>query len=55
MDPMPAATRPGSRTRGSVGPPSPAASMMITAPMTGLPKIVEIAAKLPAAPITSRT
>ena len=49
-DPIPAATRPGSRTSGSVGPPSPAASMMITAPMIGLPKIVEIAAKLPAAP-----
>ena len=44
-DPMPAATSPGSSTSGRVAPPSPAASMMITAPMTGFPKIVEIAAK----------
>ena len=48
-EPIPAAISPGSRTSGRVGPPSPAASMMITAPMIGEPKIVERAAKLPAA------
>src|SRR5262245_40126605 len=52
-EPTPAASRPGSRITGSVAPPSPAASMMITAPITGEPKIAETAAKLPAAPITA--
>ena len=50
---MPAASRPGSSTSGSVAPPSPAASMMITAPITGEPKIAETAAKLPAAAISA--
>jgi len=53
-EPMPAATRPGSRTTGSTAPPRPVASMMITAPITGDPKMVEMAAKLPAAPISAR-
>jgi hypothetical protein len=39
-EPIPAAMRPGRRMSGSVGPPSPAASMMMTAPTTGDPKIV---------------
>ncbi len=52
-EPTPVATRPGRSTRGSVGPPSPAASMMMTAPMMGEPKIVARAAKLAAATSTS--
>ena len=48
-EPIPAASRPGSRSSVAVAPPSPTASMMITAPMIGEPKIVEMAAKLPAA------
>ena len=51
-EPRPAAIRPGRRTSGSVAPPSPAASIRITAPMTGEPNTVEIAAKLPAAAMT---
>ena len=48
-DPIPAAISPGRRTTGSIAPPSPAASIMMTAPRRGEPKIVEIAAMLPAA------
>ena len=55
IEPIPAASSPGSSTSGSIGPPNPAASMMMTAPMTGLPKIVEIAAKLPAAAMINLT
>ena len=50
-EPIPAARRPGSSTSGRIGPPSPVASMMSTAPITGEPKIDETAAKLPAAAI----
>src|SRR5262245_64439001 len=50
-EPTPADTRPGSKTSGTTAPPRPVASMMTTAPITGEPKIVEIAAKLPAAAI----
>ena len=50
-EPIPPASRPGSSTTGSIAPPRPVASMMTTAPITGEPKIVEIAAKLPAAAI----
>ena len=38
---------------GSVGPPSPDASMIRMAATIGEPKIAEIAANTPAAPITS--
>jgi len=47
--PKPAAIRPGSNTTGSVAPPKPAASMMITVPMTGEPKMVARAANAAAA------
>ena len=50
-EPMPAARRPGRRTSGRTAPPRPVASTMSTLPITGEPKIVETAAKLPAAPI----
>ena len=53
-EPIPAASNPGRRTRGSIAPPNPAASMMITAPTTGDPKSEETAAKLPAAAIKVR-
>ena len=43
-EPIPADIRPGNRIRGSIGPPSPAASMRMIAPMTGEPKMVAIAA-----------
>ena len=46
---------PGSRMTGKVAPPRPAASMMMTAPMTGDPKSEEMAAKLAAAAIRART
>ena len=54
-EPIPAASSPGSSTSGSIGPPSPAASMISTAPITGEPKIDETAAKLPAAAISPST
>ena len=38
-EPIPADIRPGSKISGSIGPPSPAASMRMIAPMTGEPKI----------------
>ena len=38
-EPIPADIRPGSRISGSIGPPSPAASIRMIAPMTGEPKI----------------
>src|SRR6476646_6618099 len=41
--------------RGSVGPPRPAASIRMTAEITGDPKIIASAAKLPAADMTSTT
>ena len=47
-DPIPAAIKPGTSTRGSLGPPSPAASIKITAAITGEPKRNEIAAKVEA-------
>ena len=50
-EPIPAARSPGRSTTGRIGPPRPVASMSSTAPMTGEPKIVETAAKLPAAAI----
>ena len=50
-DPIPAASSPGSSTSGRMAPPRPVASMIRTAPITGEPKIVETAAKLPAAAI----
>ena len=50
--PMPAARSPGTRTRPSIGPPSPTASMRRNAPAMGEPKSVLIAAKLPAAAMT---
>ena len=43
-EPIPADIRPGSRISGSIGPPSPAASMRMIAPMTGEPKMAAIAA-----------
>ncbi len=50
--PMPAARSPGTRTRPSIGPPSPTASMRRNAPAMGEPKSVLMAAKLPAAAMT---
>ena len=49
----PAASRPGTSTTPSIGPPSPAASISRNAPTSGEPRSVLIAAKLPAAPITA--
>ena len=54
-EPIPAASSPGSRITGSVGPPSPAASMMMIAPTIGEPNSEEIAAKLAAAAINATT
>ena len=42
---------PGMRMSGSIGPPSPVASITRIAATMGEPKITEIAAKLPAAPM----
>jgi hypothetical protein len=50
---MPEASRPGTRITGSAAPPSPAASMMMIAPITGEPKTEAMAAKLPAAASTA--
>ena len=54
-EPIPADIRPGSRIRGSIGPPSPAASIKMIAPMTGEPKIVAIAANAALAASTAMT
>ncbi len=56
-EPSPAAIRPGSSTSESAGPPplKAAASSRITAPITGEPNTVEMAAKLPAAAISPNT
>ena len=54
-EPIPADIRPGSRIRGSIGPPSPAASIKMIAPMTGEPKMVAIAANAALAASTART
>ena len=51
-EPTPAASRPGTSTTPSIGPPSPAASRSRNAPMIGEPRSELIAAKLPAAAIT---
>ena len=52
-DPTPAATRPGTSTSPSVGPPSPEASISRNAPSRGDPSSVLTAAKLPAAATTA--
>jgi hypothetical protein len=51
--PTPEASRPGSITSSSVAPPMPLASMSRNAPISGLPRRVLIAAKLPAADTTA--
>jgi hypothetical protein len=53
-EPTPEASRPGSSTRPSVGPPSPDASISKNAPTRGEPSKVLIAAKLPAEATTAR-
>ena len=52
-EPTPAARRPGTSTISIIGPPNPATSMSRKAPTSGEPKSVAMAAKLPAAPITT--
>ena len=52
-DPMPAASSPGAKTTPTRGPASPATSMSRNAPTIGEPSSVLIAAKLPAAPMTT--
>ena len=47
-EPIPAASRPGSSTTPSIGPPSPAASISRNAPVMGDPSSEATAAKLPA-------
>jgi len=54
-EPIPADIRPGSSTSGSIGPPSPAASIKMIAPMTGEPKMVAIAANAAIAASTAMT
>ena len=51
-EPTPAASRPGTSTTPSMGPPSPDTSIIRNAPTIGDPNSVLMAAKLPAAPIT---
>ena len=51
-EPTPAASRPGTSTTPSIGPPIPATSIIRNAPGSGDPSSVLMAAKLPAAPIT---
>ncbi len=51
--PMPAASRPGTSTRPSIGPPRPEASSSRNAPISGEPSSELIAAKLPVAAITA--
>ena len=53
--PTPAASRPGTRTRPSIGPPRPLASISRNAPSSGEPSSALIAAKLPAAAMTVAT
>ena len=48
-DPIPAASRPGSSTSGSFGPPIPVASIRSTAAISGEPNRNETAANVPAA------
>ena len=50
-EPTPDASNPGRSTTGRTAPPSPVASTISTAPITGEPKIDATAAKLPAAAI----
>ena len=52
-EPTPAESSPGTRTISIIGPPSPAISMRRKAPTSGEPNNVAMAAKLPAAPITT--
>ena len=52
-EPTPAASRPGTSTTPSIAPPSPDTSMSRKAPVSGEPRSVLIAAKLPAAAITA--
>jgi len=52
--PIPAASRPGSSTSPSIGPPSPDASINRNAPRRGLPSRVLIEAKLPEEASTAR-
>ena len=47
-EPVPAASRPGSSTSPSIGPPSPDASLSRNAPVMGDPSSVAMAVKLPA-------
>ena len=50
---MPAASRPGSSTIVAAAPPTAMASISRNAPSSGEPSSAEMAAKLPAPPITS--
>ena len=52
-EPMPAASSPGASTTPIIGPASPATSIRRNAPTIGEPSNVLIAAKLPAAPMTT--
>ena len=52
-DPTPAASRPGTSTSSNIGPPTPIISISRNAPTNGEPRSVAIAAKLPAAPMTT--
>ena len=52
-EPTPAASSPGASTTPSIGPPIPATSIIRNAAGRGEPRSVLIAAKLPAAPITT--
>ena len=52
-DPTPAASRPGTSITPSSGPPKPATSIRRNAPTRGEPRRVLMAAKLPAAPMTT--
>ena len=52
-EPIPAASRPGRSTTPIIGPARPATSISRKAPMMGDPSRVLMAAKLPAAPITT--
>ena len=53
-EPTPAASSPGTSTRPSTGPPMPDASINRNAPRMGEPNRALMAAKLPAAAITTR-
>jgi Alpha-lytic protease prodomain len=55
IEPMPAASSPGSSTSASRRPPIPAASIRITAAISGEPKINDSAAELPAAATIAST